>query len=60
MSNNKGRRWATKREAAEYARSSLRSVERWIDKGLVRLYGIDGKRLLDLDEVDNEIERSAK
>ena len=47
------RRWATKAEVAEHLRTSIRTVERMVDRGELRAYPV-GERLVrfDLAEVD--------
>jgi excisionase family DNA binding protein len=52
------RRWATREEAAEYSRLSLRTIDDRVAQGLIHCYRVPGGRrcLIDLNELDQLIE----
>jgi len=52
--------WLTKKEAAMHIKVSLRSIEGYIAKGLLKAYHIGGRVLLRQDEIDAAIIASAQ
>jgi excisionase family DNA binding protein len=54
-----GRRWADVREAAEYARSSEKTIRRLLRDGRLPSYRLTSDRILiDLDDIDALLDRS--
>lgn len=45
-------RWATRKEAAAYARTSPSTIDRWLDAGHITRYGADRHIRIDLNEID--------
>ena len=52
MSTTRTRRWATKEEAADYARCTPRTLDRRMSEGKLNRYRNGKTVLIDLDELD--------
>lgn len=57
MSREETPRWATKAEAAEYARCSTRTLERRIASGEITGYNVGSRVVVDLNEIDANLFR---
>ena len=59
VSERPGRIWLTTRAAGKHATVSQRTVERWIQQGLLKGYKMGGRVLVDQAELDAAIANSA-
>ena len=51
-------KWLTKKEAANYLRLSVRSIETLIKKGLLKSHKIGGAIRLHVDEIDDCVKKN--
>ena len=57
MSREETPRWATKSEAARYARCSTRTIDRRIASGEITGYTVGSRVVVDLNEIDARLIR---
>ena len=51
------RKWVVKKELMRYLSISQRTIENWVNKGLIKAYKLGGRIYFDLVEIDEAITR---
>lgn len=54
----KDRKWLAKKDAVRYLSISQRTIENWVNQGIVRAYRLGGRVFFDQFELDEDILRS--
>jgi len=55
LNSQKERKWLSKKDAIRYLSISQRTIENWVNKGLVRSYQLGGRIFFDQYELDEDI-----
>jgi|GEM_PF-4555466 len=51
----KERKWLVKKDAVRYLSISQRTIENWVNQGIVRSYRLGGRVFFDQNELDEDI-----
>jgi len=51
----KERKWLSKKDAVRYLSISQRTIENWVNQGIVRAYRLGGRVFFDQFELDEDI-----
>ncbi len=54
-SEKKERKWLAKKDAVRYLSISQRTIENWVNQGIVRAYRLGGRVFFDQFELDEDI-----
>lgn len=49
-------KWITKKEAGQYLKLSVRSIENLVNKGVLKAHRIGGRVLLNIEELDMAVQ----
>jgi excisionase family DNA binding protein len=52
------RRWLIKKDAMRYLKISQRTIENWVNQGVIKSYQLGGRIFFDQNEIDQDIANS--